>query len=340
MDCPACGSASPPDANFCSQCGLRLVVDCTLCRTRNEATNLYCVSCGQPLLAPSLDFQASDYASPEPYSSKHLGAAGSSGVALDSERRRATVLFCDIVDSTRRAAEIGPEAMHLLLNEFFRLGLTEVNRFEGAINNFLGDGFMALFGAPRAHEDHARQAVLAAMAIQTRMTAEKYGREHRIGSLTVRIGINTGPVVVGRIGDNLRTNYTADGETTNLAFRLQQHAEPGTILIGEATNRLVRGYVNVEPLPVLQLRHTDCPIAIYKVTGRGGRRSRIDAVAHPPETTFVGRGAELSALVEALAQATRRNGRVVGVTADARRWEIQIAVRIQAPNIVGADKLL
>jgi class 3 adenylate cyclase/tetratricopeptide (TPR) repeat protein len=228
-----------------------------------------------------------------------------------------TVLFCDIVDSTRRAADIGPEAMHLLLSDFFNLGLAEVHRYEGVINNFLGDGFMALFGAPHAHEDHARQAVLAALALQSRLAEERHGQDHRLGPVVVRIGVNSGPVVVGRIGDNLHANYTADGETTHLAFRLQQHADAGGILIANSTKRLVEGYVKLEAGPFLQLKHTDEPVPTFKVVGIGGRRSRIDVLVHPPETTFIGRDAELNALLEELSDAERKCGRLIGVCADA-----------------------
>jgi class 3 adenylate cyclase len=133
-------------------------VACALCRTPNEASNRFCKGCGQSLIAPT---NASSLAA-EP-----TAVNGAPGGSFDGERRQVTVIFCDIVDSTRRAADIGPEAMHLLLNDFFKLGLAEVHHYEGVVNNFLGDGFMALFGAPHAHEDHARQAVLAAISVQS-----------------------------------------------------------------------------------------------------------------------------------------------------------------------------
>jgi class 3 adenylate cyclase len=318
MNCPQCGSACPSDANFCGRCGIRLTVACGLCRALNAASNRFCKSCGQSLIAPaSLDFLASETVSADGEGPTDASGHQFSGRSSESERRQVTVLFCDIVDSTRRAADIGPEAMHLLLNDFFKLGLAEVHRYEGVINNFLGDGFMALFGAPHAHEDHARQAVLAALAMQSKLAVERHGQDHRLGPLTVRIGVNTGPVVVGRISDNLHANYTADGETTHLAFRLQQHADPGAILIADSTKRLVEGYINFEPGPLLQLKHTDQPVPTFKVIGLGGRRSRVDFLVHPPETTFVGREAELNALIGAVGDAEQKSGRVIGVSADA-----------------------
>ena len=141
MNCFQCGSACPSDAIFCGWCGTRFTVACGLCRTLNEAGNRFCKSCGQSLIAPaSLDFLDSETVSANGQGSADAGGLQFSGPSSEGERRQVTVLFCDIVHSTRRAADIGPEAMHLLLNDFFKLGLAEVRRYEGVINNFLGDG--------------------------------------------------------------------------------------------------------------------------------------------------------------------------------------------------------
>jgi len=162
--------------------------------------------------------------------------------ALEGERKQVTVLFCDLVGSTPLAERLGPERMHVLLNRFFELSLAAVHGYEGTINQFLGDGFMALFGAPLAHEDHARRAGLAALEIQEAVSKH---REEFEGVVAVRMGLNTGPVIVGKIGDNLRMDYTAVGDTTNLAARLQQYAEAGAILIGATTARLVERHLDL-----------------------------------------------------------------------------------------------
>src|SRR5215813_5327575 len=162
--------------------------------------------------------------------------------ALEGERKQVSVLFCDLANSTALAERLGPEAMHGLLNRFFALALDAVHRYEGTINQFLGDGFMALFGAPLTHEDHARRAVLAALALQRALQDHQAELGEPYGVTCVfRMGLNTGLVVVGSIGNNLRMDYSAIGDTTNLAARLQQLAEPGTILISDATRRLVEG---------------------------------------------------------------------------------------------------
>ena len=158
------------------------------------------------------------------------------------ERKQITALFCDIVNSVSITERLGSEGFVTLLNQFLQLALGEVERYSGTIDNFRGDGFLALFGAPIAHEDHARRAVLAALGIRRCLDEQgtRLGEQHGV-DLAVRMGINTGPVVVGNIGANLAMDYTAIGDTTNVAARLQQLAEPNTILISEATARHVTG---------------------------------------------------------------------------------------------------
>jgi class 3 adenylate cyclase len=233
--------------------------------------------------------------------------------ALEGERKQVTVLFCDIANSTSLAERLGEERMHRLLNRFFELALTQVHRYEGTINQFLGDGLMALFGAPLAHEDHARRAVLAALDIRHALaeaTEDPQGIE-------ARIGLNTGPVVVGTIGDNLRMDYTAVGDTTNLAARLQQHAEPGAILISETTERLVHGYIRSERLSPMRVKGKSEPIVGFTVRGRGPRRSPLEGNDERILGRFVGRGRELSTLADVLAEVEARRGQVVGIVGEA-----------------------
>ena len=181
--------------------------------------------------------------------------------AIEGERKQLSVLFCDIVSSSALAAELGPEEFHLVIERFFEAALAEVHRYEGTVNEFLGDGFMALFGAPIAHEDHARRAVLAAIGIAAR------------AEVRIRIGINSGLVVMGTIGDDLRAHYTAFGDTTVLAARLQAAAAPGAVLISQHTAELVRGYFQVEEVAPVQVKErTVYPV---KVTGLGTRTARV-----------------------------------------------------------------
>jgi len=241
MKCPRCGQENPPQAKFCLECASPLTLACGRCGTLLLASTKFCPECAHPVGAQSATQPR--FASPEAYTPKHLAEKIlTSRGALEGERKQVTVLFTDIVNSTGLAERLGAESMHTLINLFFELALTEVHRYEGVVNQFHGDGFMALFGAPLAYEDHARRAVLAALRIQHALRERRgdLGPPHS-EALAVRIGLNTGPVVVGKIGENLQMDYTAVGDTTNLAARLQQIAEAGTILLSEATSRLVRG---------------------------------------------------------------------------------------------------
>ena len=236
--------------------------------------------------------------------------------ALEGERKQVTVLFCDLQNSTPLAEQIGPENMHALLNRFFELALNEVHRYEGTINQFLGDGFMALFGAPIAHEDHARRAVLAALGLQRRLTEANLGKLYGV-ECAFRMGVNSGLVVVGSIGDNLRMDYSAIGDTTNLASRLQQQAEPGDVLIHATTARLVQGYIRLEALAPIEIRGKTERVSIYKVVGTLPRRSPVVSRGERTLSEFVGRERELAILEELFAQVEMGSGQIVGIVAEA-----------------------
>ena len=252
---------------------------------------------------------------PSSYTPKHLAEKIlTSRSALEGERKQVTVLFCDIANSTPLAARIGEETMHGLLNRFFGLAMEAVHRYEGTINQFLGDGFMALFGAPVAHEDHARRAALAALEIRRTLSTEGGLGLPPGETLNVRMGLNTGPVVVGSIGDNLRMDYTAIGDTTNLAARLQQNADPGIVLVSDSVARLVRGYVTLEAIPPLTVKGKDEPILAHRLLAAGTRRSRLveDRMLSP----FVARDREIGILHEALSEVRSGHGQVVSIVGE------------------------
>src|SRR5437016_350394 len=261
MKCPRCQAENREGALFCRECGATFGAVCSSCGAKVAAGSKFCDGCGAPLRAtPASGPKPSRFTSPESYTPKHLAEKIlTSKTALEGERKQLTVLFCDIANSTALAERLGPEAMHTLLNQFFEFALNEVHRYEGTINQFLGDGFMALFGAPLAREDHAHRAVLAALGIQRALHERASGAPRLAEELEVRIGVNTGLVVVGKIGDNLRMDYTAVGDTTHIAGRLEQLAEPGSIVISEATYRLVRGYVRAEDLGGLSVKGKSDP---------------------------------------------------------------------------------
>ena len=313
MKCPRCHADNDEGGRFCEDCGARLELVCPRCGETVGAGKKFCRACGAAL-AP----EPESLPSPQAYTPRHLAEKIlTSRSALEGERKPVTVLFCDLANSTALAGRLGPDAMHVLLNRFFELALGEIHRYEGTINQFLGDGFMALFGAPLAHEDHARRAVLAALGLSRALREQRpaLGAPADV-DLAVRLGLNTGFVVVGRIGDNLRMDYTAVGDTTHLAARMQQLADPGTILVTEATARLVTGYVRLEVLEPVAVKGRPEPLTPYKVVALGRRRSPLDGLEERALSRFVGRTRDLATLHELLALVEAGQGQVVGLVGE------------------------
>ena len=287
MNCPNCGNSISEAQNFCGDCGARLV--------SNQA---------KPAFAERRSY------TPAHLAEKILKSRN----ALEGERKPVTVLFCDIADSTSLAERLGAGRMHHVLNAFFETALVEVHRYEGTVNQFLGDGFMALFGAPVSHEDHARRAVLAAMAIRRSISSDAFAV--RDAGLRVRMGLNSGAVVVGSIGDNLRMDYTAVGDTTNVAARIQALAEPGTILVSEAVWRATQQHVQCRALGERTLKGKTEPVALYELIQAHavqGADRHTGAVGE----ALVGRQAEVAEIGQALQRLQSGIGGVIGLIGDA-----------------------
>jgi predicted ATPase/class 3 adenylate cyclase len=279
MRCPACGAAIEGRFRFCPECGQR-------------------ISTSEP--------QAGAPAPPP-------GAA-----SLDGERRQVTILFCDLVGSTAIAERLDPEEYHDLLQQYLTVAFPAIYRFEGVVNTLAGDGLMALFGAPVAHEDDPQRAVRAALAVRDAVAglAERVVAEGGPG-LTVRIGVHSGPVVVGGFGTDLKRDYTAIGDTPNVAARLQSLAAPGGILISEATHRLVQGFFHVRPAGELVVKGKSEPVHAYEVLRRQATATAMSIAAERGLTPFAGRERELAQLDEACAALGRRQSQVVTVVGDA-----------------------
>jgi class 3 adenylate cyclase len=254
---------------FCGQCGAALASACPSCGTANPPEHKFCGQCGKPLDLPGSEASAApkrDYREPQ--------TAGTM-TTLPGEMKQVTVLFCDIVNSTPLTEQLGPEGMRDLVRALLDSSLAEVRRYGGTAPQFTGDGFMALFGAPLTHEDHVRRALLAALAVQQVLHEGGATADPELDELQVRIGIHTGPVVFGPVADNLSMNYTVIGDTANVAARLQQVAEPGTILLSEVTRALAEGYARVEPIGPLILKGKAEPISAYRLLGVSHRRSGL-----------------------------------------------------------------
>ena len=231
---------------------------------------------------------------------------------LTGERKVVTILFADIKDSTELIRDLDPEAAQRLLDPALHIMMEAVHRFEGTVNQVLGDGIMSLFGAPIAHEDHAVRACYAALAMQAAMRAytDDVRRAHGV-SMQIRVGLNSGEVVVRAIGNDLHMDYSAVGQTTHLAARMEQLASPGSIMLTAETLRLVEGLVRVESLGPVAVKGVHERVEVFQLTGASSIRRRLQAAVARGLTKFVGRDVEIDALNQALQQAGASHGQIV-----------------------------
>jgi class 3 adenylate cyclase/tetratricopeptide (TPR) repeat protein len=238
--------------------------------------------------------------------------------ALEGERKQVTVLFADLKGSTELIRDLDPETAQQLLDPALQHMMAAVHRYEGTVNQVLGDGIMALFGTPIAHEDHAVRACYAALAMQDalRHYAEEVRRTHGL-TVQMRVGLNSGEVVVRAIGNDLHMDYSAVGQTTHLAARMEQLATPGSSLLTAATLRLVEGMVQVTPLGPVPVKGINEPVEVFELLGASAIRRRLQAAVARGLTRFVGRQPELAALHQALEQAGAGHGQVVALLGEA-----------------------
>jgi class 3 adenylate cyclase/tetratricopeptide (TPR) repeat protein len=320
MRCPACGAENPTGAKFCDHCRAAFAAACPGCGRPNRPGARFCNECGVPL-AGAAEVGAPPQpppAAPETYTPRHLAEKIlASRSALEGERKQVTVLFADVVGSTELVRDRDPEDAQRLLDGAVQRMMRAVHRYEGTVNHILGDGIMALFGAPVAHEDHAVRACYAALAMQeaTRRYTEEARRKHGV-PIQLRVGLNSGEVVVRAIANDLRMDYSAIGQTVHLAARMEQLATPDSTLLGPETLRLAEGYVEVrrlEPVPVKGLPE---PVEVFELLGTGRARARLQAAAMRGLTRFVGRERELAVINDFLAQARRGRGQVVDLVAE------------------------
>ncbi|HKQ57553.1 MAG TPA: adenylate/guanylate cyclase domain-containing protein [Candidatus Eisenbacteria bacterium] len=241
-----------------------------------------------------------------------------SRAALEGERKQVTVLFADLKSSMELLAERDPEDARKLLDSVLARMMEAVHHYEGTVNQVMGDGIMALFGAPLAHEDHAVRACYAALRMQSRVRdyAEEARRVHGV-NVQIRVGVNSGEVVVRAIGSDLRMDYTAIGQTTHLAARMEQLASPGSILLTASTLALVEGYVEVTSMGPVPIKGLADPVTVYEVTGVGAARTRLQATVRRGLTRFVGRDAEIELLRRAQERVATGRGQVVAVVGEA-----------------------
>src|SRR5438105_5044763 len=318
MKCLRCQHESPPAAKFCVECAAPLAAAaCARCGTRLPPGAKFCPECALPAgaAAPTPETR---FASPVAYTPTHIAEKilDSRG-ALEGERKHVTVLFADLKGSMELLADRDAEDARRLLDAVLERMIEAVHHYEGTVNQVMGDGIMALFGAPIAHEDHAVRACYAALRMQQRV--KEYAEElHRSLGLPVhiRVGLNSGEVVVRSIGSDLHMDYTAIGQTTHLAARMEQMAMPGTILIPSETLALIEGYVLTRPLGPRPVKGLDAPLEVYELTGASPIRSRLHAAAARGLTRFVGRDPELQQLALARDRSRAGTGQLVAVVGE------------------------
>ena len=318
MKCPQCQTENPESKKFCRTCGGKLVKTCPQCGSEILPDDTFCGDCGHDLRKPT-EMPRIDYAHPESYTPKHLAEKIlSTRSAIQGERKLVSVLFADVANSTAMFEKIDPEDVHGIMDGCFRVLMDEVHRYEGTINQFRGDGIMALFGAPIAHEDHAQRACCAALDIRKGLASykEKLKQIHGI-DFSLRIGLNSGHVVVGAIGDDLRMDYPAEGDTANLAARMESSAAPGAILVSGNTHRLVQEYFEFIPKGTIQVKGKEEPQETYELDRARGVETRLEAAAMRGLTELVGRSPEMEFLRASFERVKGGDAQIVDVVGEA-----------------------
>jgi class 3 adenylate cyclase/tetratricopeptide (TPR) repeat protein len=312
MQCPACQHENEPGAKFCEECAAPLPRACANCGRPLSARARFCPGCAYPT--------GSTEAGPavETYTPRHLAEKIlTSRAALEGERKQVTALFADLKGSMELFADRDPEEARKFLDPVIERMMAAVHRFEGTVNHVLGDGIVALFGAPLAHEDHAVRACYAALRMQE--TVKRYAESVRRSEgipIQIRVGLNSGEVVVRSIGSDLRMDYTVVGQSTNVAARMEQSAMAGSILVSATTMKLAEGYFEARPLGPMKVKGLELPIEVFELTGASSARSRLHAAAARGLTRFVGREAEMQQLEHALERARSGHGQVVAVVGE------------------------
>lgn len=326
MNCHNCEAINRDEAKFCDNCGTSLKRDCPKCGNELRTAAKFCDQCGTVTGSPRVGASAADIAHTDThanttansYTPAHLAERIlASRSAMQGERKQVTVLFADLQGSMGLAEQVDPEIWHQILDEFFAILGDEIHRFEGTINQYTGDGVMALFGAPLAHEDHAQRACHAALALKNRLRefGQRLRAEHGLSAST-RIGLNSGDVIVGRIGDDLRMDYTAQGHTVGLAARMESLAEPGHVYLTAYTAEQVEGYFDLRPLGPMNIKGVGEPLPVFALRGSGPLTTRLQRSQQRGLSPFIGRDTEIKALQQAWQLAKSGKGQLTGVCGD------------------------
>jgi class 3 adenylate cyclase/tetratricopeptide (TPR) repeat protein len=324
MECPNCQTENPDTRKFCRECGDKFLLICSQCNAENIPGDKFCGECGhsltqtieQPIKELSFDDKLKKIQSylPTGLTDKILAQRGK----IEGERKQVTVMFCDLEGFTGISEKFGPEKMYDIMDQIYEILIHKVQDYEGTVNEMTGDGIMALFGAPIALEDAPQRAIRSGMAIHREMTklSDKY-KDENIPPLKMRIGIHTGPVVVGSLGNDLRVEFKAVGETVNLASRMEGLAEPGTTYVTEDTFKITEGLFRFEALGDKEIKGKKAPVKVYRVVFTSSRRTRFDVSAERGLSPFVGRNRELELLMDGFERSKTGRGQAFSVMSEA-----------------------
>jgi class 3 adenylate cyclase/tetratricopeptide (TPR) repeat protein len=326
MQCPKCQIENRDGIKFCEQCGAKLELECPNCKAKIPLDKKFCGDCGhkltQPFAAPIKDLSFNEKVAklqkylPSGITEKILSQRD----RIEGEKRQVTVMFCDMKGFTPLSEKLGPETMYAMMDEVYEILIHKVHDYEGTVNEMTGDGVMALFGAPIALEDAPQRAISSAMAIHQEMTrfSERMRQEKgEFPQVKMRIGIHTGPVVVGALGNDLRVEFKAVGNTVNLASRMESLAEPGTTYISDDTFKLTEGLFRFECLGEKEIKGKEKPIRVYQVIAPSTKRTRFDVSAESGLTSFVGRERELELLLDGFERVKEGRGQAISIIGEA-----------------------
>jgi class 3 adenylate cyclase/tetratricopeptide (TPR) repeat protein len=326
MECPRCQFENPDSAKFCNECGNKLEVACSSCGKINPLYSKFCNECGHKITVispeqPSKELSFDEKLAkiqrylPQDLTQKILAQRDK----IEGERKQVTVMFCDMEGFTSLTEKLGPEQMYSIMDEVYEILIHKVHDYEGTVNELTGDGIMALFGAPIALEDAPQRAIRSALAIHQEMNKFSDRLKQEKGNLTfkMRIGIHTGPVVVGTLGNDLRVEFKAVGDTVNLASRMEGLADPGTTYVTEDTFKITEGFFRFEALGEKRIKGKEEPIRVYHVIAPSTRRTRFDVSAERGLTPFVGREREIELLLDGFERVKAGKGQAFSIVSEA-----------------------
>ena len=325
MKCPKCQTENPEERKFCRECGEKLGLVCPQCRFENLPEDKFCGECGHDLTPPSKPaLQEPSFDEKLAKIQKYLPGGLTEKILaqrgrIEGERKQVTVLFCDMENFTPLVEKLGHEEAFILMDKVYEILIHKVHEYEGTVNDLSGDGMMALFGAPIALEDAPQRAIRSALAIHREITqfSDRMKQEKGIPGIRMRVGIHTGPVVVGALGNDLRVQFTAVGDTVNVASRVQNLAEPGRTYVTEDTFKLTEGFFRIEALGEKKVKGKEEPIRVYQVIAPSTRRTKFDVSAERGLTPFIGRERELELLLDGFQRAKLGKGQAFSIISEA-----------------------